>query len=326
MLRRFLLALVTFTLLGGAYLAHAQVGTTDVLTLSIDPTYPQPYQVVTVTPDSTQIDLSASTLTFTVNGKVIKQSTGMESAQVAMGGPGTVTTITVTALNNGNKYAASITIHPADVALILEPTSTSHPFYEGASLLGSEGRIRVIAVPDLRTSVGSPIPASNLVYTWKNGEQILQSSSGIGKSVLVATAPVQYRDTVLSVIVSSQDSSIVGQASVLISPQSPFIRIYENDPLLGPLYDTALSGTVSLTDSEATYRAVPYFFNTTPSTVWQVNGTPSQTGPDITVRPTGSGKGTAVLSVNASSGTLGQSVDAMLSVIFGSKGTGIFGL
>ncbi len=307
------------------YAAHAQLGTTDPLTLSINPTYPRPYQTVTVTPESTLIDLSASSITFSVNGTVVQKSTGGESAAITIGGPGTVTTIKVTALNNGTTYTKTQVIRPADVALIVEPTSTTHPFYEGASLVGSEGRLRLIAVPDLRTSSGVQIPASSLVYTWKNGEQILQGSSGIGKSVLTATAPVRYRDSVITVTVTSQDSSVVGQASVRISPRDPVLKVYENDPLLGPLFDTALSNSITLNDTEATYRAVPYYFTSNPTLTWEVNGAASQTGKDITVRPSGNGKGTASLRVSATSGTLGQTANTTLTVGFGKTTNSIFG-
>jgi hypothetical protein len=324
MIRRALLAAILLVGLGTC-VAHAQLGSTDPLTVSINPSYPRPYQIVTVTPGSTLIDLSASTITFTVGGKVVQKGTGTESASVAVGGPGTVTTVTVTAVNNGQTYTKSISIRPADVALLLEPTSTTHPFYEGASLIGSEGRIRLIAMPDLRTSAGTQIPSASLVYTWKNGDQVLQSASGIGKSVLTATAPVRYRDTAITVTVTSQDSSIVGQASVLVSPRDPLIRIYENDPLLGPRFDTALPGSITLNDTEATYRASPYYFTTIPTLTWEMNGTPSQTGQDITVRPSGNGKGTAVLGVSASSGTLGQSASNRLSVTFGKSSGGLFG-
>jgi len=316
--------------LGGVFLgfslAHAQLGGTDPLTVTINPDYPRPYQIITVTPQSSLIDLAASTVTISANGAVVQKGTGGESASVAVGGPGTVTNITVTVVNNGQTYTQSLSVRPADVALILEPNSTTHPFYEGAAMIGSEGRLRIVAVPDLRTSTGAQISPANLVYTWKNGDQILESSSGIGKSILTATAPIRYRDTVITVTVSSQDSSVVGQASVLISPQDPHIRIYENDPLLGPRYDTALPSSITLADSEATYRAVPYFFTSIPSLTWNVNGTPSQTGADITVRPSGDGQGTAMLGVSGSSGSLGQTAQTGLSITFGKNGSGFFGL
>ncbi len=311
--------------LGAGYAAHAQIGSTEPLTLTINPSFPRPYQIITVTPQSSLINLAASTVTFTVNGTVVQSGSGGESASIAVGGPGTLTTIRVTAVQDGQTYTQTATIRPADVALIVEPTSTTHPFYKGASLIGSEGRLRVIAVPDLRASSGAQISPSSLVYTWKNGNQVLQSASGIGKTVLTATAPVRYRDTVITVTVSSQDSSVVGQASVAISPRDPLIRIYENDPLLGPRFETALSDSVTLTESEATYRAVPYYFTSLPSLTWEVNGSPSQTGKDITVRPSGNGKGTAVLGVSATTGTLGQSAQTRLSVTFGEAANNIFG-
>ena len=326
MMRRAIYTIILLAGLAGMYVAHAQLTSTDPITITLSPDYPAPYQIVTVTPESSSIDLSSSAITFAVNGKVVQQGSGQESASVAVGGPGSVTTITVTAVNNGNKYTKSVTIRPADVAIVLEPTSTTHPFYEGGALVGSEGRMRIIAIPDLRTSKGVQLPASSLVYTWKNGDQILESSSGIGKSVLSASAPVRYRDTVVSVTVATPDQSIVGQASVLISPGDPVIQIYENDPLLGPRYENALTNRVTLTDSEATYRAVPYYFTTTPTLTWQVNGTPSQTGQDITVRPSGNGKGTALVGVSATSGTLGQSASTNLSITFGQSSSGLFGL
>lgn len=326
--RQWLSLLVLLFVVGvsAAYVAHAQISSTNPLDLELNPPYPSPYQIVTVTPSSSMIDLSASTVTFKVNGKIVQQGSGGSAASIAIGGPGSVTTVTVTAVNNGNTYTQSLTIRPADVALVVEPVSTTHPFYEGASLVGSDGNVRIIAMPDLRTSSGAQISPANLVYTWKNGDQVLQSNSGIGKSVLTASAPIRYRDTVVTVTVSSQDSSVVGQASVRISAGDPVIRVYENDPLLGPRYETALSNTTTLADSEATYRAVPYYFTSFPSLTWQVNGTPSQTGQDITVRPSGNGKGTAVLGVSASSGTLGQAASANLSVTFGQQSSGLFGL
>jgi hypothetical protein len=306
--------------------AHAQVQSTDPLTVSISPDYPRPYDVVTVTPDSTVFDLSASTVTFSVNGTVVQKGTGTESATVGMGGPGSVTKITVSAVNNGQTYSKTITIRPADVALVLEPNSTTHPFYEGASLVGSEGRLRIIAIPDLRDAKGVQIPASQLVYTWKNGDQVLKSDSGIGKSILIATAPVRFRDTVVTLTVSSQDSSVVGQASILISPVDPQVIIYQNHPLLGPRYETALNDSVTISGTEDTYRAVPYFFTSLPTITWEVNGTPSQTGQDITLRSSGNGQGAAVVNATADSGELGQSAAQQLSVQFGKASSGLFGL
>jgi hypothetical protein len=324
--------LFTALILGGAFcggvFVHAQsMDATDPLTVTLTPEFPTPYSVVTVTPASTLIDLNSSVVSISVNGTVVQKSSGTQPADVAIGGSGKTTTILVTAVTNGTTYTKKILVNPADVALVEEPISTTHPFYKGASLLASQGRVRLIAVPDLRNSAGTQIAASSLIYTWRNDDQLLESASGIGKNVLTAVAPNRYRDTVITVTVSSQNQNTVGQASMPISPIDPIMRIYQNDPLLGPLYNQALGTNVSITDSERTFRAVPYFFSEIPTLGWQVNSVTSQSGQDITVRPTGSGTGSALLAVAAQAANFPQQVAASLSVAFGiAKSTGIFGL
>jgi hypothetical protein len=320
--------LLLFLYAGGTTPTYAQtVAGVDPLTVTISPSYPAPYTNVLVTPGSTLIDLSSTNITFSVNGKVVQKSSGAEPFTVTVGGAGQTTSITVTASIDGKIYSKNVAIHPADVALIEEPVSTTHPFYKGGALLASQGRVRLIAVADFRTASGASIVSQNLVYTWRNGDQILESSSGIGKSVLSATAPDRYRDTTITVTVATQDQSIVGEASAVLSPIDPFVRVYQNDPLLGPLFNQALSDNFTITDSERTFRAVPYFFSEFPTLSWQVNGTNSQSGQDITVRPTGSGVGSALLAIAAKALHYPQSANASLSVAFGiKKSTGIFGL
>jgi hypothetical protein len=303
---------------------HAQFGA-EPLSLTLSPSYPRPFQTITVTPESSVIDLASSDLTFTVNGAVVFEGSGKETVSVTVGGAGETTTITVTAVNQGQTYTASVAIRPADVALVMEPQSESHAFYRGGSLLAGEGKLRIVAVPDLRTSTGAPIAASSLVYTWRNGNQILEAASGVGKQVLSAKAPVRYRDTVISVTVSTRDSSIVGYAEVLVSPVDPVVRIYEYDPLLGPRYERALGRSVAIGGKEATFRAVPFHFGSLPTLTWSVNGAASQTGKDITVRPGGNGTGRALLGVGAASQEPSQSGSADVSVVFGQQRSGIFG-
>ncbi|MEK7100055.1 MAG: hypothetical protein AAB883_02875, partial [Patescibacteria group bacterium] len=220
-----------------------------------------------------------------------------------------------------------MTVRPADIALIIEPSTTAHPFYQGGTPVGSEGRLRIVALPDIRTTTGARVAPENLIYTWKVDDRLLEAQSGIGKSVLTATAPVRYRDTTVTLTVASADSSYVAQAQTTVSPIDPVVRIYQNDPLLGPLFDHALSGTLPMEGEEETYRAVPYFFSSAPALTWSVNGAPSGGEKDITLRSTGTGGGTAALSVSAKQPTTHQTGDARISIQFSSGGgLGIFGL
>lgn len=294
-------ATLVFSLCFLAAPAQAQFSTSnEPITFVLTPSYPKPYQTVTVSPRSTLVDLSASTVTISANGVVVQKGTGTQAAAVQVGGSGEVTKITVTVKGpDGQTYTTTANVRPADVALVVEPTSTVHPFYQGLPLPAPEGRIRLVAIPDLRTSGNVAIDPSTLVYRWKLGDQVLQSASGIGRSVLVATAPLQYRDAEVTLTVMSPDSSVVAEARTMIVPVNPLVRMYAFDPLLGPDYDHAIDTSFMLIATEASFRAVPYFFAASPTLEWSVGGTAQGAQKDITVRSTGSGQGSASLEIRA---------------------------
>ncbi len=296
-----IVAISLFLLLGSAPFAHAQFSSEEKPINSIlTPTYPRPYQTATISPRSSLIDLSASTVVISVNGTVVQRGSGTQSAAVRIGGPGELTTIVVSVTAPGGRvYTDTISVRPADVALVVEPITTAHPFYRGLPLVAPEGRVRLVAIPDLRTSAAVRIDPGTLVYTWKLGERVLTDASGIGRSTLVASAPIKYRDATVTLIVTSQDSGVVAQATAEITPRDPLVRIYPFDPLLGPNYDKALEGEYTLNATEGTLRAVPYFFASPPSIEWGVGGVAQGAQRDLTVRATGSGSGTSALEVKA---------------------------
>lgn len=295
------------------------------LSITLSPEYPRPYDTVTIRVDSTLVDLAASTIQILVNGKVVAENS--RTASFTMGAPGTRSTITVRAKDDAGLHQAQMVVSGADVALVVEPTSTVPPFYLGARLVAPEGSVRIIALPDFQNANGTKIPPQNLSYTWKFGDRILQNESGIGKNILSARAPVRYRDAQITLTVTTQDKSLVAEATTRVSPVDPLVRVYTNDPLRGINFATALSGTRSLSGEEESYRAVPYFFRTTPTIQWTLNGTPSDTDPNLTVRTTGTTKGTAVLGVTASEKGTFNSAENRFTIQFGEgKSTGIFGL
>jgi hypothetical protein len=184
--------------------------------------------------------------------------------------------------------------------------------------------VRIIALPDLRTASGARIPASSLSYTWKVGDRLLTEESGLGRSVLTATAPPRYRDAQVMVTVSTPDESIMARAVTTITPSTPSMFVYRDDPLLGPDFAHAIISAFTMKDTEETFRAVPYFFSVSPSLAWTLNGTAAGADPDVTVRTTGKESGTAALTIMATGNT--DTVDSSFSVNFGAKTTGVFGL
>ncbi len=299
------------------------------LSVTLTPSYPRPHGTIEISPRSTLLDLSSSKVEVLVNGSVIYTGSGTQSVLTRAGGLGTKTTISVRVTEpSGRVYSVENVVRPAEVSLILEPVSSTHPFYQGGGLVASEGRVRLVAIADLRTDANTRLPASSLVYTWRLGNRLLTDESGIGRSTLVAQAPVRYRNADITVTVTSPDSSLVGEASTLVSAVDPLTRIYRSDPLLGPNFDVALPSRYTMSETEATFRAVSYFFAIPPTLAWTVNGSAGGSDKEITVRATGNGAGTAQLVLEAREPTHYQSTDARISVGFGgaSGGLGIFGL
>ena len=284
----------------------------------LTPNYPRPYQTVLVSPRSSLIDLTSSTVVISANGVVVQRGSGTQGASVTMGGPGEETKVVVSVTApNGKVSTVTVPIRPADAALVVEPDTTVHPFYKGLPLSAPEGLVRLVAIPDLRSSPTKPIDPKTLVYTWKLGDRTLLDASGIGRSVLVATAPPRYRDADVTLLITSQDSSVVAEAKTTISPRDPIVRIYPFDPLLGADYDHALTASYTLTSTEATLRAVPYFFASPPAIEWSVGGTLQGAQRDLTVRSSGNGKGNASLEVRTKLQGTTQLASSRLTLRFG---------
>lgn len=325
---RFSILALTFLFVIALPASAQELPGTDPLSLVVSPVYPRPFQTVTIAPRSTLVDLSSSRVRITVNGTQVYEGSGTAGTSFRVGGLGERTTAVVTVTDaSGRSYTKTQVFRPAEVSLVLEPVSTTHPFYQGGALVGSEGAVRLVALADMRTAPGTRIPESELVYTWRLGNRVLTDASGLGKSTLRATAPVRYRNADITVTVTSRDSSLVGEARTLVSAVDPVSRIYRNDPLLGPLFDSALTGRFSMSDTEATFRGVGYFFAVPPTFAWTVNGSSNGTDKDLTVRATGNGRGTARLGFTATETQSRRSADTGVTVDFGAeRGFGFFGI
>ncbi|MBU6388779.1 hypothetical protein KGQ72_02820 [Patescibacteria group bacterium] len=327
---RFGLFIAFALLVPGAALAQAlgDIGNVSSFTLSANPQYPAPYSKAVLSFLSGTIDLTSATLSVAANGKSIYQG-AVQPVAVQLGKAGSTVRVVATITAGGSSFTQSAIIQPQDVSLIAEPISSAPPLYPGKSLVPLEGSVRVVALASLKNADGTALNPSTLSYSWTVDGMQIANSSGIGKTALMVASPLQYRSRDVSVAVQSQDGSLVGGATLSLTALDPSVRIYENDPLLGIRFDHALSNGYAITGAESTLYAAPFSLPTTngdPLIQWFLNGTAAQTGSSITLRPTGSGQGTASLSLVASAGTLARAT-ASLSLIFGAKpGANFFGL
>ena len=326
----FLAASSLALLLPGAALAQSLggLGDTSSFTVSAAPQYPSPYGTATLSFLSNSLDLSNATLKVSVGGKNIYQGS-IQPVAVTLGSAGSITNITATISSNGTSYSQSLSIQPEDVALVAEPIASAPPLYPGKPSIPSEGSVRVVAMANLKNVKGTALDPSALSYAWTVDNTQIADSSGIGKDAVIVASPLQYRARAVSVVVTSQDGTLVGGDSLSFSPVNPTVLIYANDPLLGILFDHALSNSYTIPGAESTLYAAPFSFPTTggtPLLQWFLNGSAAQTGNSITLRPTGSGQGNASLSLTASAASY-TTATANLSLSFGATAsTNLFGL
>jgi hypothetical protein len=304
---------------------EAQFSDMETITIGVNPQYPRPFDTVLITPRSTQINLASSEVTVTANGAVVEKGSGSRSVPVVLGGPGSSTTIRVTAVYAGQTYSTELVLRPTDVSLVLEPLTTTHPLYKGSPLVAPEGAVRIVALTDFRLSNGTRISPSSLSYVWRLGNRILTEESGIGRSVLEATAPVRYRNADVSVTVTTTDETLVGFSQTRVASASPKAPAYRTDPLLGIDLVHALSGTFMM-QAEETFEVVPFFFKEDPNVTWTINGNTASSDRELTVRAEGISAGSASVTATVSD-TGGETAGTAFTVRFEGRAvnSGIFG-
>ncbi len=289
-------------------------------TLSVNPQYPAPFSQAVFGVLSDSIDLANATMTVLVNGKKTYQGS-VQTTEVALGKAGNIVKVDVTISSNGATYKQTISIQPQDVSLIAEPISSAPVLYPGKPLIPLEGSVRVVALANFKNASGVALAPSTLSYAWTVDGMQIADSSGIGKQAVVVASPLQYRSREVSVAVKSPNGALVGGDSLSFSSQEPVIRIYENDPLLGIRFERVLENQYAIAGAESTLFAAPFSLpitNGAPLLQWFLDGTAVQTGSSITLRPSGSGQGSALLSLVASAGDYTKTSKS-LSLSFGAK-------
>ncbi|MBI4065959.1 hypothetical protein HY412_02090 [Candidatus Kaiserbacteria bacterium] len=328
----FITSAVVFLLpfLAGAQSLDGSIGNMngDAFSVSVNPQYPAPYEQATVSLLSGSVDLANAIITAVVGGKEIYKGSARPFS-IKLGKAGSVTGVKVTVSYGGTNYNQELSIQPQDVVLVAEPLSSSPPLYPGKPHVPLEGSVRVVAIANLKDAGGKTSSPSTYSYSWTVDGMQIANSSGIGKSTVIVASPLQYRVREVSVVVTNVLGGLVGGAELSLTAVEPSMRVYENDSLLGIRYERAISGSFAINSAETTLYAAPFSLPTTngaPSVQWFLNGSPAQAGNFITLRPTGSGRGNASLSVTSSAGDYARTA-AELSISFGdAAAANFFGL
>ena len=274
-------ALVLLGLTFCASLAYAQEGVPNVensVRITLSPQYPQAGERVHLSAGSSIIDLPHSDIVWYANGKVIASGRGVTSADVTVGALGKETTIEVDVTAGKVTATGTAVIIPSEVDLLLESDSYTPPFYRGRALPSAGTSIRLQAIARFVRSGGTLVPQNQITFTWKRNGQVVGNVSGQGKSSAALPAPSLFGTDSISVEAVSADGTFSGATSIRIPSTEPILTVYEDHPLFGLLYHSALGTQTFIPETEMTFVAVPYFAQATSPNdprleyAWRVNG------------------------------------------------------
>lgn len=296
-------------------LAYAQVDIDEIdaslfdntLSLQASPLFPQPKQPVTVTVNSSAMDLVRSTITWYVNGTVVKKGLGVTSIQVSTGAEGSSKVVVAEVENAAGKRAIkSIQITSASVDVVWEAHSYTPPFYKGKALYPYQGTFTAVAITNLVEN-GVRLNPKDLIYTWEVDGELLKKSSGLGKDSAMLSGSIIIQPLRISVEVSSPSGKTTSRGGTTIEPRAPETVLYEESPLYGPLYHKSFGSSITLKNQEIWLKAVPYYFSTPRSNpaqltyAWTINNSiSSDTRDTVILRQPGKVSGNSTVSVSTS--------------------------
>ena len=303
---------------------------------TVTPEAPSPGATVNIDIAGVGTFIGDSNITWQQDGKTVESGVGKHSYTFVAGPLGSQTTVVAT-INSSSQgvISKSFTFRPSLVDMLWEAQTSVPPWYAGKSLYTAGSTITVTAIPQI-VSNGKTLSANSLSFQWsRNGTPMPQASGG-GQSSITFAGNQLYSQEDVSVDVLLGGAA-VAHGEIIIPASKPQVVLYVQDPLRGTLYDSALSDSLSLSQTEITVQAVPYFFanssinNGSVPFAWTLNGSDAS-GPQtaqgvLTLRQSGSGAGQASLAVsmqNNDSDKYVQSAQTALTILFGGASASAF--
>lgn len=223
---------------------------------------PMPGQEVTITARSFSMEINGANITWIVDGKTIQKGLGLTQLKVKAPAMGKSMTISATAVDtDGATIRNSLTITTVAIDMIIEPAGYLPAMFPGKILPVYQNSVKIVAIPHMFGSNGLEMDPKTLIYTWEQSDKVIESASGYGKQSATFAGATIPRPYAAKVTVTSRDGTRQSSAVTTISPTSPFIAFYKNDPLYGPLFNKSISQTMYLgSQRETGVLAVPYGF------------------------------------------------------------------
>src|SRR3989344_3085342 len=180
-LRFLLLCLVAVFILSGVKVFAASSSS---ILVDVAPPNPAPGEDTTITLSSYANNLDSVLVTWSLNGKTIFSAIGKKTFLVKAPPAGSFASVRAVISLPEGEIEKTITIRPNEMILLWQATdSFVPPFYKGKALPLADSEIKIVAMPEIKSSVGGAlVNAKNMTYAWKKDYTNDQEASGYGKN------------------------------------------------------------------------------------------------------------------------------------------------
>ncbi len=248
-----------FTLLVLPIGVHAQLssdfgGTTESLTITLNPAYPAPGELVTATLDDYSVGALFSNITWSINQVAAPTLTNNRTFTFQAPKLGETMTVGVRlTLPGGSSLETAKTVTPLYTDIIVEPQTYTPQMYAGRALPTVGSLVRVSAFVQDKNG---PITPSNYSYLWKLNGTALGGGTKNGGFQTSYIVPYGASHT-LTVEVYDKNGNLITRRGSSIRTAEVDLKLYEVSALYG-LGNNSLGNQTQFIGNTITIRAVPY--------------------------------------------------------------------
>lgn len=252
----------------------------DTINITTSPSSPAAGQTVMASVDALEFNINLANIVWSLDGKVMKSGQGEKTFAFKAPLAGKSTNLSVTVTPPGKSpISRNVDISVGGSMDIIWEAVDGYtpPFYRGKTLPIKQSAIKVVAMPNVKSSNGIPLKASTFAYTWRKDGSNVMGQSGLGKNSMVFIN--QILEQTNRVEVSATNGLETINSSIIVAPFTPDILFYEYDQLtLSPKYQKAFAASNTIAQPRMTLVAEPYFlardWKTNNGVVldWNING------------------------------------------------------
>ena len=295
---KYLLA-IFFVLLTPVFFSHAQNNLQygeEQLTIDLDPLFPTPESEFTASINDYALPIQGIGINWYLDGKELTESANIRTISLTSKKLGQKTTLkAVIPLPGGSSVEVEKVINPMYLDIIIEPQTRTPAFYTGRALPSTGSTVNATAV------LNGNIESSNLLYTWRLNNTVLEGGSVRNKDTVTFTMP-QGPYATLSLEIRTGEGEPLARRIFDITNHAPELAFYEVTTLYG-LKQKALLERTPLVGSSISVRAEPYYldvstYNDPDHLEWKIGGTRSANSSsnpyEITLAAQGGGGSTGI--------------------------------